>query len=66
MYQRIIPRWKAKLAKVKALIPQKEAELELRVEEGQREVTAKELAWLRGQLRLAEQAALRAGDATGK
>src|SRR5947207_708459 len=35
MYQRIFPRWKAKLAKVKALIAQKEAELAGRGEEGQ-------------------------------
>jgi len=49
MYQRIIPRWQAKLANVKALIPQKEPEFAVRVEEGQREAAAKELGWLRGQ-----------------
>jgi len=49
MYQRIFPRWKAKLAKVKALIPQKEAEFAVRVEEGQRDAAEKELIWLRGQ-----------------
>src|SRR5439155_5008118 len=49
MYQRIFPRWQAKLAKVKALIPQKEAEFAVRVEEGQRDAAEKELVWLRGQ-----------------
>jgi len=55
MYQRIIPRWKAKLAEVKALIPKKEAELKVRVEEGQRDAAAKELAWLRGQAKWLEE-----------
>ena len=49
MYQRIIPRWQAKLAKVKELIPQTEAELAVRVEEGQHDAAAKKLAWLQGQ-----------------
>lgn len=55
MYQRIVPRWQAKLAKVKALIPLKAAELASRVEEGQRDVAAKELAWLQGQAKWMEE-----------
>jgi len=55
MYQRIIPRWHAKLAKVKAKIPLKAAELAVRVEESQRDVTAKELAWLQGQAKWMEE-----------
>ncbi len=49
MYQRIIPRWKAKLTKVRELIPQKEAFLAAQMEEGQREAAVKELARLQGQ-----------------
>lgn len=55
MYQRIIPRWRAKLATVKALIPRKEAEFEARVEEGQRDAAERELTWLRGQARWLEE-----------
>ena len=55
MYQRIIPRWQAKLAKVGELIPQKEAEFAVRVEEGQRDAAAKELAWLHGQAKWMEE-----------
>jgi type I restriction enzyme R subunit len=55
MYQRIFPRWQAKLAKVKALIPQKEAEFAVRVEEGQRDAAEKELVWLRGQAKWLEE-----------
>ena len=55
MWQRIIPRWQAKLAAVKALIPKKEIELEARVEESQRDEVAKELAFLRGQAKWLEE-----------
>src|SRR5208282_5338590 len=55
MWQRIIPRWQAKLAAVKALIPKKEIELEARVEESQRDEAAKELAFLRGQAKWLEE-----------
>ncbi len=49
MYQRIIPRWQAKLAKVWELIPQKEAELAAQTEQGQRDAAEKNLAWLQSQ-----------------
>ncbi len=49
MYQRIIPRWQAKLASVHALIPRLEAELAVVTDEDIRIATEKELAWLRGQ-----------------
>jgi type I restriction enzyme R subunit len=55
MYQRIIPRWHAKLAKVKALISRKSTEFDARVEEGQRDAAAKELAWLQGQVKWMEE-----------
>ena len=55
MYQRIIPRWQAKLAKVRALIPQKEAELAVRTDQDQRDAAAKELAWLQGQAKWMEE-----------
>jgi type I restriction enzyme R subunit len=49
MWQRIIPRWQAKLAAVTALIPVKEAEIPTLAEERERDAAAKELAYLRGQ-----------------
>lgn len=55
MLKRIRRLWKLKLARLKVLIPRKEAELAARVEEGQRDVAAKELAWLRGQANWMEQ-----------
>jgi type I restriction enzyme R subunit len=55
MYQRIISRWQAKLASLKELIPQKEVALATRVEEGQHDAAAKELAWLQGQARWMEE-----------
>lgn len=51
MWQRIIPRWQAKLAEVAALIPVKEAEIPALGDERDREEAAKELAYLRGQAR---------------
>jgi type I restriction enzyme R subunit len=54
-YQRIIPRWQAKLAEVKALIPQKEAAMEATVEESRRGAAARDLARLRGQVRWMEE-----------
>jgi type I restriction enzyme R subunit len=55
MYQRIIPRWLAKLSQVAELIPQKEAELATLTEEKKREAVAKELAFLRGQAKWMEE-----------
>ena len=49
MYQRIIPRWQAKLAKVWELIPLKESELAAQTEQGQRDAAEKNLAWLQSQ-----------------
>ncbi len=54
MYQRIIQRWQAKLAKVRKLIPQKETELAAQMEQGQRDAAAKQLAGLRGQAKWME------------
>jgi hypothetical protein len=55
MYQRIIPRWQAKLAKVRELIPPKEAELATQMEQGQRDAAAKELVGLQGQAKWMEE-----------
>jgi type I restriction enzyme R subunit len=55
MWQRIIPRWQAKLASVKAEIPGKEAELKAQVEDVLREQTAKELGYMRGQAKWMEE-----------
>jgi len=49
MFQRIEPRWKAKLALVKALVPVKEVELGATVDPDARERLGKELEFLRGQ-----------------
>jgi type I restriction enzyme R subunit len=49
MYQRIAPRWQAKLAQVKALIPAKEAELAAATDSDVRERLAKELEGMRDQ-----------------
>ena len=49
MYQRIIPRWQAKLTKVRDLIPQKDAELAAQTGQSQRDAAEKNLAWLQGQ-----------------
>jgi type I restriction enzyme R subunit len=49
MHQRIIPRWKAKLASVEALIPKLDAELAAVTDDDVRTAKEKELAWLRGQ-----------------
>ena len=49
MFQRIEPRWQAKLAQVKALIPVKEAELAGTTDPDVRERLGKELEFLRGQ-----------------
>lgn len=54
MFQRIEPRWRAKLAQVKALIPAKEAELTATTDPDARERLAKELESLRGQARWME------------
>ena len=49
MFQRIEPRWQAKLARVKLLIPMKEAELVGTVDVDIRERLSRELEYLRGQ-----------------
>jgi type I restriction enzyme R subunit len=49
MFQRIEPRWKTKLAQVKALIPQKEAELSATADSDEKERLGKLLEKLRGQ-----------------
>jgi type I restriction enzyme R subunit len=49
MYQRIIPRWQAKLAAVRSLIPQKELELQSLTDDDLRVALEKELAALHGQ-----------------
>ena len=49
MFQRIEPRWRSKLAQVKALIPVKEAELADTNDPDMRERLGKELEFLRGQ-----------------
>jgi type I restriction enzyme R subunit len=55
MWQRILPRWQAKLAEVKAQIPGKEAELAAQVEDSLRDRKAKELAYLSGQAKWMEE-----------
>jgi type I restriction enzyme R subunit len=55
MYQRIMPRWQAKLAAVKALIEVKQVELRFSTAEQQREALAKELGYLRGQAKWMEE-----------
>lgn len=49
MYQRIVPRWQAKVAALQALIPHKELELRSLTDVDVRTEKEKELAWLRGQ-----------------
>jgi type I restriction enzyme R subunit len=49
MHQRIIPLWKAKLAKARGRALLKESELKSAVEEGRRDALTKEIEWLRGQ-----------------
>jgi type I restriction enzyme R subunit len=49
MYQRIIPLWKAKLAKVRGYALLKEDALSRAVEESRREALTREMEWLRGQ-----------------
>src|SRR6266478_4869306 len=55
MYQRIIPRWREKLAKVRGYALLKQGQLADAVEEGQREALAKETAWLQGQAKWLEE-----------
>ena len=55
MWQRIIPLWKAKLAKARGYALLKQSELELAVEESRRDALAKEIAWLRGQAKWLEE-----------
>lgn len=55
MHKRIMPLWQAKLASVRALIPQKEAELAAAFDEVEREEAEKNLKWLKGQARWLEE-----------
>ncbi len=55
MYQRIIPRWQAKLAHVKALVSRHEAELGATTLSDERDRLGKRLAWLRGQAKWMEE-----------
>ncbi|TAK35684.1 MAG: type I restriction endonuclease subunit R [Chloroflexota bacterium] len=54
MFQRIEPRWQAKLAQIKALVPHREAELAATTAPEQRERLGKLLEGLRGQARWME------------
>ncbi|MDQ3563207.1 MAG: type I restriction endonuclease subunit R [Pseudomonadota bacterium] len=54
MFQRIAPRWQAKLAEIKALILLREAELAAATDSDVRERLAKEIESLRGQVRWME------------
>jgi type I restriction enzyme R subunit len=56
MYQRIMPRWQAKLAAVKTLIEEKQVELRIRTDDWQRDALAKKLKFLRGQAKWMEEA----------
>lgn len=49
MWQKIVPRWHAKLAAVNAEIAVKTAELSILADDDDRAAAARELAWLRGQ-----------------
>ena len=49
MYQRIIPRWKEKLAKARGYALLKKSELDSTIEESRREILTREMAWLSGQ-----------------
>ena len=49
MWQKIVPRWQAKIAAVRAAIAAKDAELATWTDADEREAVAKEVAWLRGQ-----------------
>lgn len=49
MYQRILPLWRAKLAKVRGYALLKESQLESALDEDRRELLIKETEWLRGQ-----------------
>jgi type I restriction enzyme R subunit len=55
MWKLIIPLWQAKLAKVKALIPQTEADLEASKEEREHDALAKKLVQLREQAKWMEE-----------
>jgi type I restriction enzyme R subunit len=55
MYQRIIPRWKEKLAKARGYALFKQSELAEAVEESRRDALTKEIAWLRGQAKWMEE-----------
>lgn len=55
MYQRILPRWKEKLAKARGYALLKKSELDLTLEESRREKLTKEMAWLSGQAKWMEE-----------
>jgi type I restriction enzyme R subunit len=54
MHQRIIPLWKAKLAKARGRSLLKQSELKSAVEESRRDALTKEIEWLRGQVQWME------------
>jgi type I restriction enzyme R subunit len=55
MYQRIIPRWKAKLAKARGHALLKKSELNSTIDEDRRETLTKEMTWLSGQTKWMEE-----------
>jgi type I restriction enzyme R subunit len=55
MHQRIIPRWKEKLAKARGYALLKKSELDSTIEESRREALAKEMTWLSGQAKWMEE-----------
>ncbi len=55
VYQRIIPMWREKLAKVKAAISVKEAKIATCANEDERAAAIKKLVWLQGQARWMEE-----------
>src|SRR5579871_2258507 len=55
MWQKIMPRWEAKLNAIQASIPVKQAQLSVITDAEEREAAAKELDWLRGQAQWMEQ-----------
>jgi type I restriction enzyme R subunit len=55
MYQRIIPRWKEKLAKARGYALLKQSELANAVEESRRDALTKEATWLLGQAKWMEE-----------
>ena len=55
MHQRIIPRWKEKLAKARGYALLKQGELASAIEESRRDALTKEIVWLTGQVKWLEE-----------